>query len=166
MKRLLSASLAIVPASVFAADAITGAVQNRPPTTKRSSCSWSSWRPRSALLTGRPNAPLAQRLLPAATSPVSRMAAMAGDFMSAASFLGISALVYTSGYDGLIYSLGFLVGWPMILFLIAERLRNRSLYLCRCGVLSPAAKAYPHPFRLRFAGGGGAVSDCADGGCR
>jgi Na+(H+)/acetate symporter ActP len=44
--------------------------------------------------------------------------------MSAASFLGISALVYTSGYDGLIYSLGFLVGWPIILFLIAERLRN------------------------------------------
>ncbi len=54
--------------------------------------------------------------------------AMAGDFMSAASFLGISALVYTSGYDGLIYSLGFLVGWPMILFLIAERLRNLGRY--------------------------------------
>jgi cation/acetate symporter len=50
--------------------------------------------------------------------------AIAGDFMSAASFLGISALVYTSGYDGLIYSIGFLVGWPVILFLIAERLRN------------------------------------------
>jgi cation/acetate symporter len=44
--------------------------------------------------------------------------AIAGDFMSAASFLGISALVYTSGYDGLIYSLGFLVGWPIILFLL------------------------------------------------
>ncbi|RWR03081.1 acetate permease [[Pantoea] beijingensis] len=54
--------------------------------------------------------------------------AMAGDFMSAASFLGISALVYTSGYDGLIYSLGFLVGWPIILFLIAERLRNLGRY--------------------------------------
>nr|WP_207302049.1 cation acetate symporter [[Erwinia] mediterraneensis] len=54
--------------------------------------------------------------------------AMAGDFMSAASFLGISALVYTSGYDGLIYSLGFLVGWPMMLFLIAERLRNLGRY--------------------------------------
>src|SRR3990167_7819310 len=37
--------------------------------------------------------------------------AIAGDYMSAASFLGISALVYTSGYDGLIYSIGFLVGW-------------------------------------------------------
>jgi cation/acetate symporter len=50
--------------------------------------------------------------------------AIAGDYMSAASFLGISALVYTSGFDGLIYSIGFLVGWPIILFLIAERLRN------------------------------------------
>ena len=50
--------------------------------------------------------------------------AIAGDYMSAASFLGISALVYNSGFDGLIYSVGFLVGWPIILFLIAERLRN------------------------------------------
>ena len=50
--------------------------------------------------------------------------AIAGDYMSAASFLGISALVFASGYDGLIYSIGFLVGWPIILFLIAERLRN------------------------------------------
>jgi len=43
---------------------------------------------------------------------------------SAASFLGISGLVYLSGYDGLIYSIGFLVGWPIILFLVAEKLRN------------------------------------------
>ncbi|HEX5844026.1 MAG TPA: cation acetate symporter, partial [Pseudomonas sp.] len=50
------------------------------------------------------------------------------DYMSAASFLGISALVFTSGYDGLIYSIGFLVGWPVILFLIAERLRNLGKY--------------------------------------
>lgn len=50
--------------------------------------------------------------------------AIAGDYMSAASFLGISALVFASGFDGLIYSIGFLVGWPIILFLIAERLRN------------------------------------------
>lgn len=54
--------------------------------------------------------------------------AISGDFMSTASFLGISALVYTSGYDGLIYSLGFLVGWPIILFLIAERLRHLGRY--------------------------------------
>jgi cation/acetate symporter len=50
--------------------------------------------------------------------------AIAGDYMSAASFLGISGLVYSSGFDGLIYSIGFLVGWPIILFVIAERLRN------------------------------------------
>ncbi len=50
--------------------------------------------------------------------------AIAGDYMSAASFLGISGLVYSSGFDGLIYSIGFLVGWPIVLFLIAERLRN------------------------------------------
>ena len=54
--------------------------------------------------------------------------AIAGDYMSAASFLGISALVYTSGFDGLIYSIGFLVGWPVILFLIAEQLRNLGKY--------------------------------------
>ncbi len=54
--------------------------------------------------------------------------AIAGDYMSAASFLGISALVFTSGFDGLIYSIGFLVGWPVILFLIAERLRNLGKY--------------------------------------
>lgn len=50
--------------------------------------------------------------------------AIAGDFMSAASFLGISAQIYADGYDGLIYSIGFLVGWPILLFLMAERLRN------------------------------------------
>ena len=50
--------------------------------------------------------------------------AIAGDFMSAASFLGISAAVMASGYDGLIYSIGFLVGWPILTFLMAERLRN------------------------------------------
>lgn len=50
--------------------------------------------------------------------------AIAGDYMSAASFLGLSGLVFASGFDGIIYSIGFLVGWPIILFLIAERLRN------------------------------------------
>ncbi len=50
--------------------------------------------------------------------------AIAGDYMSAASFLGISAAVMINGYDGLIYSIGFLVGWPILTFLMAERLRN------------------------------------------
>jgi cation/acetate symporter len=54
--------------------------------------------------------------------------AIAGDYMSAASFLGISGLVYLNGYDGLIYSIGFLVGWPVVLFMIAEPLRNLGKY--------------------------------------
>ncbi len=54
--------------------------------------------------------------------------ALAGDYMSAASFLGIAGLVSLKGYDGLIYSVGWLVGWPIILFLIAEPLRNLGKY--------------------------------------
>src|SRR6476619_5005491 len=54
--------------------------------------------------------------------------AIAGDYMSAASFLGISGLVFATGFDGLIYSVGWLVGWPIVLFLIAERLRNLGKY--------------------------------------
>ena len=54
--------------------------------------------------------------------------AIAGDYMSAASFLGISGLVFVSGFDGLIYSVGWLVGWPIIMFLIAEQLRNLGKY--------------------------------------
>ncbi len=50
--------------------------------------------------------------------------AIAGDYMSAASFLGITAAVMANGYDGLIYAIGFLVGWPILTFLMAERLRN------------------------------------------
>jgi cation/acetate symporter len=54
--------------------------------------------------------------------------ALAGDYMSAASFLGIAGLVAISGFDGLIYSIGFLVGWPIVTFLIAEPLRNMGRY--------------------------------------
>ena len=54
--------------------------------------------------------------------------ALAGDYMSAASFLGIAGLVSTTGFDGLIYSTGWLVGWPVVLFLIAEPLRNLGKY--------------------------------------
>ncbi|WP_415036074.1 cation acetate symporter [Azonexus sp.] len=50
--------------------------------------------------------------------------AIAGDYMSAATLLGLTAMVYTSGYDGYIYMLCFFAGWPIILFLMAERLRN------------------------------------------
>ena len=54
--------------------------------------------------------------------------AISGDYMSAATFLGISGLVFLKGYDGLVYTVGFLVGWPVILFLIAEKLRNLGKY--------------------------------------
>jgi len=54
--------------------------------------------------------------------------ALAGDYMSAASFLGIAGLVSTKGYDGLIYSVGWLVGWPIVMFLISEPLRNLGKY--------------------------------------
>ena len=54
--------------------------------------------------------------------------AIAGDYMSAASFLGITGMVYLKGYDGLIFSIGFLVGWPIILFMISEQLRNLGKY--------------------------------------
>ena len=50
--------------------------------------------------------------------------AIAGDYMSAATLLGLSSLVYMKGFDGFIYTISFFVGWPIILFLMAERLRN------------------------------------------
>ena len=50
--------------------------------------------------------------------------AIAGDYMSAATLLGLTSLTYFKGFDGFIYSISFFVGWPIILFLIAERLRN------------------------------------------
>jgi cation/acetate symporter len=50
--------------------------------------------------------------------------AIAGDFMSAASFLGISGLIYSAGFDGLILAVGALAGWPIMLFLMSERVRN------------------------------------------
>jgi cation/acetate symporter len=50
--------------------------------------------------------------------------ALAGDYMSAASFLGIAGMVALQGYDGMIYATGWLVGWPALMFLLAEPLRN------------------------------------------
>ncbi|KUM44439.1 cation acetate symporter [Pseudomonas sp. EpS/L25] len=132
MRRLsLAATLLALSPSLWAADAISGAVQRQPLNVSAilmfvafvgatlGITYWASKRNRSAAdyyaaggrITGFQNG-----------------LAIAGDYMSAASFLGISALVFTSGYDGLIYSIGFLVGWPIILFLIAERLRNLGKY--------------------------------------
>jgi cation/acetate symporter len=57
-------------------------------------------------------------------TPLQNGLAIAGDFLSAAAFLGFAALVYSTGFDGLVYALGFLTGWPIVLFLMSERLRN------------------------------------------
>lgn len=63
-----------------------------------------------------------------AITPVQNGLAIAGDFLSAAAFLGISGLVYANGFDGLLYALGFLTGWPIVLFLMSERMRNLGSY--------------------------------------
>jgi cation/acetate symporter len=63
-----------------------------------------------------------------AITPLQNGLAIAGDFLSAAAFLGISALVYANGLDGFVYALGFLTGWPIVLFLMSERLRNLGSY--------------------------------------
>ncbi len=76
--------------------------------------------------------------------------ALAGDYMSAASFLGIAGLVALSGFDGLIYSIGFLVGWPVVTFLIAEPLRNLGRFTFADVV---AARLRPVPVRLAAAFG-------------
>jgi cation/acetate symporter len=80
--------------------------------------------------------------------------ALAGDYMSAASFLGIAGLVALSGFDGLIYSIGWLVGWPIVLFLIAEPLRNLGRYTF-ADVL--AARLQQKPIRIAAAIGSLAV---------
>jgi cation/acetate symporter len=54
--------------------------------------------------------------------------AIAGDYMSAASFLGIAGLIYLYGFDGFLYSVGFLVAFLTVLFLLAERMRNAGKY--------------------------------------
>ena len=61
-------------------------------------------------------------------TPLQNGLAIAGDFLSAAAFLGISALVYANGFDGLLYAIGFLTGWPIVLFLMSERMRNLGSY--------------------------------------
>ena len=63
-----------------------------------------------------------------AITPLQNGLAIAGDFLSAAAFLGISALVYANGFDGLLYAIGFLTGWPIVLFLMSERMRNLGSY--------------------------------------
>jgi cation/acetate symporter len=77
--------------------------------------------------------------------------ALAGDFMSAASFLGIAGLVAGSGFDGLIYSVGWLVGWPIMTFIVAEPLRNLGKYTFADVV---AYRMQQRPVRIASAIGG------------
>jgi cation/acetate symporter len=77
--------------------------------------------------------------------------ALAGDYMSAASFLGIAGLVALNGFDGMIYATGWLVGWPALLFLVAEPLRNLGKYTFADVV---AFRLRQRPVRIAAAFGG------------
>ncbi|MBW1600820.1 cation acetate symporter [Streptomyces sp. JJ66] len=57
-------------------------------------------------------------------SPMENGFALSGDYMSAASFLGIAGMIALYGYDGMVYSVGFLVAWLVVLLLVAELVRN------------------------------------------
>ncbi|MGQ9512941.1 sodium:solute symporter family transporter [Thermodesulfitimonas sp.] len=77
--------------------------------------------------------------------------ALAGDYMSAASFLGIAGMVALKGFDGMIYAVGWLVGWPVLLFLVAEPLRNLGKYTFADVV---AYRLQNRPIRIAAAIGG------------
>src|SRR3954451_20371532 len=86
-----------------------------------------------------------------AVSPFQNGLALAGDYMSAASFLGIAGLVALSGYDGMIYATGWLVGWPALMFFIAEPLRNLGKFTFADVV---AFRLQQRPVRIAAAVGG------------
>ena len=73
--------------------------------------------------------------------------AMAGDYMSAATLLGLTALVFTNGYDGYLFMIAFFVGWPVILFLMAERLRNLGSSPLPTSRLTDLTRARSAPWR-------------------
>ena len=68
--------------------------------------------------------------------------AIGGDYLSAASFLGIAGIIAIYGYDGFLYSIGFLVGWLLVLMLISEPFRNTGRYTM-ADVLDLRLKAPP-----------------------
>jgi len=84
-------------------------------------------------------------------SPVRVGLALAGEYVSAASFLGIAGLVALSGFDGMIYAAGWLAGWPALTLLVAEPLRNLGRYTVADAV---AYRLRPTPVRLAAALGG------------
>ena len=123
---LAAAAIGLIPTAALAADAITGATRQPLNLTAivifflfvlatLAITYWAAKRSRSASdfytagggITGFQNG-----------------LAVAGDYMSAATLLGITSLVYARGYDGCLYAISFFMGWPLLLFLMAERLRN------------------------------------------
>ncbi len=93
--------------------------------------------------------------------------ALSGDYMSAASFLGIAGLVALKGYDGMIYATGWLVGWPALMFLIAEPLRNLGqVHVRRRRGVPPPADAGPHRLGHRRHPDGAVLHHRADGRVR
>src|SRR4026209_933182 len=84
-------------------------------------------------------------------SPFQNGLALAGDYMSAASFLGIAGLVALRGYDGMIYATGWLVGWPALMFPVAEPLRNPGEFTFAAGA---AFRLRQRPVRIAAAAGG------------
>ncbi|MQS14292.1 cation acetate symporter [Streptomyces kaniharaensis] len=61
-------------------------------------------------------------------TPLQNGFALSGDYLSAASFLGVAGLIALYGYDGVLYSIGFLVAWLVVLMLVAELVRNAGRY--------------------------------------
>ena len=93
--------------------------------------------------------------------------ALSGDYMSAASFLGIAGLVSLKGYDGMIYATGWLVGWPALMFLIAEPLAQpRQVHLRRRRLLPPPPEARAYRLRHRRHPHGALLHHRPDGGRR
>ncbi|GHB71382.1 cation acetate symporter [Streptomyces cirratus] len=88
-------------------------------------------------------------------SPLENGFAIAGDYMSAASFLGISGLIALFGYDGMLYSVGFLVAWLVVLFLVAELVRN-----CGRFTLADVVAARMSQRPVRIAAGTSSVVVC------
>ena len=90
--------------------------------------------------------------------------AIAGDYMSAASFLGIAGLIFLFGFDGFLYSVGFLVAFLTVLFLLAERMRNAGKFTIADVLVVPAqGAAGARRGGARHAGRGRLLPDRADG---
>ncbi len=126
MNRLLFAALAALPAPAFAADAITGG--DRQPLNLTAIGIFLVFVAATLVITwwAAKRSKTASDFYTAGggISGFQNGLAVAGDYMSAATLLGITSLVYMRGYDGFLYAIAFFMGWPVLLFLMAERLRN------------------------------------------